>query len=303
MRHPRRGVLFAILSYLSFGFLSPVGKILLEAMPPFTLNAIRTLLALPLMFVLFGLPTTRESLRLVRRDPRVWILGAFWLGLTFVPYLWSLKYLPPTITTLTVYATPLLVAAWQHFRWHQSVSPLVLPTVAVTLVGAALAVSSPGGVELDAEGRLGLFLALLGVVGWSGYTIHLAQLSATYEANALTFAAFTTSGIAFLAGALVFDGVPDLGALDARMASYLALYIVFPGVVSLWLYSLSLRHTDAATVAVLIGVELIATAVVSFFLTDERFTTGKVAGLGIVLAAVTAYLWNERRRAHQAVAA
>jgi drug/metabolite transporter (DMT)-like permease len=291
---PRRGVLFAVLSYLSFGFLSPVGRILLESMEPFTLNAIRTLLALPLMVVLFGLRTTREALRLVRRDPQVWILGAFWLGLTFVPYLWSLKYLPPTITTVTVYATPLLVAAWQRFRWRQAVSPLVLPTVALTVVGAILAVRSPGGVTLDGDGRLGLVLALLGVIGWSGYTIQLARLTPTRDPNVLTLAAFLTSGFAFLVGSLAFEGARVV--LDRTTVLWLVLYIVFPGVVSLWLYSLSLRHTDAATVAVLIGVELIATAIVSYFLRLETFTADKVAGLGLVLVAVTLYLANERRR-------
>jgi len=264
-------------------------------MEPFTLNAIRTIVALPVMVLLFGWRTSREALQLVGRDVQVWILGGFWLTLTFVPYLASLKYLPPTITTVTVYATPLIVAGWQRFRWHQRVSPLVLPTVLVTLVGAALAVRSPGGVTLDADGRLGLLLAVLGVVGWSGYTIHLSRLTITHNPNALTFAAFVTSGLVFLVGALAFEGI-GVAPLDRPTTGLLVLYVLFPGVTSLWLYSLSLRYADAATVAVLIGVELIATAIVSFFLTDEVFTVGKVAGLGIVLVAVTVYLWDEKRR-------
>ncbi len=292
--HRRRGVLFAVLSYVSFGFLSPVGQILLDSMPPFTLNAIRTLLALPLMVILFGLRTTKEALRLVRSDPQVWILGAFWLGITFVPYLWSLKYLPPTITTVTVYATPLLVAGWQRFRWRQRVSPLVLPTALITIVGAAMAVGSPGGVQLDYEGRLGLALALLGVLGWTGYTLHLGRLTQTREPNALTLAAFVTAGVSFLAGSVVFEGVQVV--IDRTTAAYLALYVVFPGVVSLWLYSLSLRHADAATVAVLIGVELVATAVVSYLLTSERFDSLKLGGLAVVAVAITAYLWQDARR-------
>jgi drug/metabolite transporter (DMT)-like permease len=290
----RRGVVFAVLSYVSFGFLSPVGQILLQSMEPFTLNAVRTLFALPLMFLLFGPRTTRTALSSVRADPQVWILGAFWLSLTFVPYLWSLKYLPPTITTVTIYGAPLLIAGWQHFVEKQRVGLIVLPTIAITIAGAVLAIRAPGGVVLDRDGVLGLTLALAGVVGWSGYTIHLGRLTRSRDPNALTLAAFITAGAAFLAGAVAFEGVRLV--IDRTTLLYLALYIVFPGVMALWLYSLSLKNADPTTVAVLIGIELVATAIVSAALTDEIFTLGKIAGLGLVIAAVTAFLWSERRR-------
>lgn len=292
----RRGILFAVLSYLSFGFLSPVGQILLDkGLAPFTLNAIRTILALPLLALLFGPKVTKAAGRAVATQRSVWILGAFWLSLTFVPYLWSLKYLPPTITTLTVYATPLIVAAWQRFRYGERVSKLVVPAVALTVVGAALAIQGPGGVTLDREGLLGLGLAFLGIVGWSGYTIHLGRLAPKSDPNVLTLAAFVTSAAAFTLGAILFER--PLQAVDPSAYPYLALYVVFPGAAALWLYAQSLRRTDPTTVAVLIGIELVATAIVSRFMTDEVFSGLKVLGLAIVLVAITGYLWGERRRA------
>lgn len=285
-----------MLAYLAWGFLSPVGQILLRSMGPFTLNTVRTFAAMPLLVLVFGPRSARVAAKALARPP-AWALGG-WLALTFVPYLWSLRFLPPTITTLTVYLTPLVVAAWQRLVLKEPVSRLVVPTIALTVLGAALAVGSKGGVALDHNGLLGLGLALLGVTGWSAYTIHLKRLTAAADADALTLAAFATSGLLFLAGGIAFEGLHLV--LDRSTLLYLALYVVFPGVVSFWLYSRALQQTDATTVAVLIGAELVATAVVSRLLTTETFTLGKVAGLAVVVLAVTAFLLNERARAGRA---
>lgn len=289
-----RGILFALAAYTCWGFLSPVGQLLLESMGPFTLNALRTLAALPLLVVLFGRRTTVGAWHSLRSDPAVWAVGVLWLGLTFVPYLWSLKYLPPTIATLTVYVSPFFVAAWQRARTQEPVSWLAVPAALLTLAGGWLALEGPGGVPHDRTGLLGLGLASVGVLGWSAYTIHVKILTRTRDANVLTLAAFATSGVAFAAGA-AFEGfhVHWSGAT----AAYFGLYVLFPTALSFWLYTQSLRRVSAVTVSVLLGVELISTAIVSFFLTEEVFTVGKLAGLGVVVLALTAYLWQEARNA------
>lgn len=287
----------AILSYSAFGFLSPVGKLLLDFMGPFTLNALRTLFSLPFLFLLFGPKTSAAALRSVAREPSVWLLGGGFLTLTLLPYLWSLKYLPATITTLTVYLSPLLVAAWSRFVMKERVSWMVIPAVVLTLGGGYLAIAGPGGITLDRQGLWGLFLATVGVLGWTAYTIHLKWLSRTHDANQLTLAAFLTSAVAFTVGAYAFESFRTVWT--STTLEYLALYVLLPGVVSFWLYAQSLRYASTTTVAVLIGVELVATALISRAMTGEGFALSKILGLALVLGAVTAYLatevWRERK--------
>lgn len=288
-----KGLVLACLAYAAWGFLSPVGSILLEdgEMGPWTLNALRTLAALPLFFILFGPRLSVASFELLR-NREVWIVGALWLPLTFIPYLASLKFLPPTIATLTVYLSPLAVAAWQHYRFHERVSPWIVPTAFATLIGGVLSTQGAGGVALDANGWTGLGLAALGILGWTAYTIHSKKLTTTHDPNALVLAAFIASAVPFTLGAAVERFHV---AWERDVILWLALYVVIPTFTSFWLYSLALRRAPAATVAVLIGVELAATAVVSYFVTGEVFGPLKVAGLVIVAIAITLYLWSEAR--------
>lgn len=289
-----RGVVLAILAYASWGYLSPGGARLLEAWDPFTINTLRTAIALPLLFLLFSPTARRDALRYVRSDLQVWILGGFWLVLTFTPYLWSLKFLPPSITTLTLYMSPLAVAAWQFIKHREPVTLFIVPTVVATVFGGWIASQGAGGVPSTRDGALGLGLAIVGVVGWIGYTLHVKALTRTRDPNAVTLAVFVTSGVVFALGALI---VEDPWHTVARSdVAILVVYAIIPGGVSFWLYSQSLKYASAATVSVLLGVELIATVIVSYFVSDEIFTDQKIAGMGLVLVFVTLYLWMERRR-------
>lgn len=287
-----RGLALAVAAYVAWGFLSPVGQLLLESMGPFTLNALRTIAALPLLFLISG-RHAGAAVGMLRR-PSAWVLGAVWLVLTFAPYHASLSFLPPTITTLTIYLAPFIVAGWEHLRGHERMSPLLIPTILVTVGGAWLATQGPGGVPPTREGALGLALALTGVAGWAGYTIHLKRLTATADANALTLAAFLTSGVAFLALALPIERLEVTWSREVGL--WLAFYVLVPTFLSFWIYGLAIRWAPAGAVATLIGAELVATAVVSAVVRDEVFTTTKVVGLLVVTAAVTAYLLYESRR-------
>lgn len=287
-----RGLAAAVVAYTVWGLLAPIGKLLLESMGPFTINVLRTAGSLIVFVLIMGPGPFTRHLRLLGKDRRLWILGVAGLGGTFGAYLLSVKYLEPTIAALTIYLAPILISWGAKTRLGESASPLVFPTIALTLVGGFIAVIEPsrGGGLPRTEGW-GLFLGLLGVLGWSFYTLYLKHLSAHYEDDALTVTSFASSGLAFLLAALVLEGL----RFDATAESLglLALYIVFPSVISFKLYALAVRHAGASIVSVLLGIELASTAVFSYFLTGEEFHFEKIIGLGLVLVAVTGFLLGE----------
>lgn len=287
------GVTLAVLAYTAWGFLSPVGQILLDHMGPFAANAIRTLGSLPFLALLMGPRKVRNALRLVATNLQVWLLGSVFLAVCLVPYLASLRYLPPTITTLTVYLTPLLVAGWMRLTGRERVGRLVIPTVAATLLGGFLAIAGPAGAPPGAPGALGLGLAILGVLGWTAYTLHLSRLAREHDPDQVTFAAFVTSAASFVGGAFAIEGFHV--SWSTPLAGWILLYVGVPSVLSFFLYSRSIRIIGATTVSVLLGIELVSTAFVSAWITGETFTPLKVAGLGIVVLFITLYLWDEAR--------
>lgn len=291
-----KGLVAAVLAYTAWGPLAPLGRLLLEDTGPFSLNVLRTAGSIVLFALLMGPRKVWSSLRCLGRDWRPWLLGVVGLGFTFGAYLGSLVFLEPTIAALTIYLSPILVAWFAHRFLGERRPRLLVTTLVLTILGGALAVLEPSrGVEVPRSVWWGLFLGLLGVVGWTFYTLYLRHLGSRYDDEELTLTAFFTSGLFFLVVALI---VPGEGlAFDANATSLLRLgaYILVPSFLSFRLYATAIRHAGASITAVLLGIELVATAIFSYFLTDERFSVDKIAGVVIVLAAVTVFLANEAR--------
>lgn len=291
-----KGLVAAVLAYTAWGPLAPLGLLLLGHTGPFTLNTVRTAGALLLFLIVWGPRLVVRCFRLMGRDHRLWILGVVGLGFTFGAYLTSLKYLEPTIAALTIYLAPIFITWYAQRRLGEKGSPWTIPVVVLTLVGGAIAVLEPSrGASLPRGEAWGLFLGLLGVLGWCFYTIYLKHLGGAYTDQELTLSGFLTSGAAFLALAIPLERL----AFDVNQASLLqmAFYIVFPSFVSFQLYSVAVRNAGASLTSILLGIELAATAVFSYFLTGEQFSADKIVGIGIVLAAVTGFLVLESRRA------
>lgn len=290
-----KGIVAAVLAYTAWGPLAPLGALLLGQTGPFTLNVLRTAGSLVLFTLVMGPRTVLRSLRILGRDVRVWLLGVIGLGFTFGAYLTSLLYLEPTIAALLIYLSPIFVSWIARRRLGERIGRLFWPTLGLTILGGGLAILEPSrGVALPNDVLFGLFLGLLGVVGWTFYTVYLKHLGASYSDNELTFTSFVASGLAFLVVAVPFEGFRV--DFDATFAWRLGFYIVFPSFLSFQLYAVAIRRAGAAFTSVLLGIELAATAVFSHFLTDETFGLEKAVGIGVVLLAVTGFLAGESGR-------
>lgn len=291
-----QGVAAAIAAYVAWGFLSPGAKLLLEYGGPWTINFHRTWLSLLVFLVLFGPNVSVRTAKGLARDVRLWILGIGGLGFTFVFYMYSVDRLEPTVATVLLYLAPLLIAFFAHRFLGEALHPWAYPTAILTLVGVLVAALTPSdGFTIPTVEAAGIALGLVGTLGWVFYTLYLGHASRFYGERELTLAAFATSGLLFLAGALLLEGVAF--HITTRSLLLLAAYVAFPSVASFLLYAVAVGRAGAGTAGVLLGIELLATAVVSWLVTDETFGPDKIAGLLIVLVAVTAFLWAQRHAA------
>jgi drug/metabolite transporter (DMT)-like permease len=293
-----KGLVAAVLAYTAWGPLAPLGVLLLEDTGPFSLNVLRTAGSIVLFALLMGPKKVASSLRALGRDWRPWLLGFVGLGGTFGAYLGSLVFLEPTIAALTIYLSPILVAGLAHRFLGERKPRLVVTTLVLTLVGGAIAVLEPSqGVKVPASVWFGLFLGLIGVIGWTFYTLYLRHLGPRYDDNELTMTAFITSGLFFLLVALIVPSERLSFDADRTSLLRLAAYILVPSFLSFRLYATAIRHAGASITAVLLGIELVATAFFSKLLTDEGFSPDKIIGVAIVLVAVTIFLVREARSA------
>jgi drug/metabolite transporter (DMT)-like permease len=293
-RQRRLGIAAAIAAYLAWGFLSPGGKLLLEDGGPWTINLLRTALSLVAFVLLFGRATTVRVSKALARHLNLWILGVPGLGLTLTLYLYSVDRLEPTISTVLLYLSPIVIAVAARRLFKERLHPLAVPVALVTLAGVLLTIWTPqGGFGLTGTHGEGLLLGVLSVGGWVFYTLWLRKLSSTHPENDLTLAAFATSGVLFLAGTILVEGFDF--TFTTRSTLLLALYVALPSVISFQLYTVAVKRAGAGVAAILIGVELISTAIISAALGQETFGGTKILGLAIVLAAVTIFIWRQNQ--------
>ncbi len=294
----RTGVLLAIAAYAAWGLLSPVGKLLLEDLTPLWLNATRMVIATLVLVPIIGMARARAGLRLLRR-PEILLLALVGNGVSFTFFIWSVERLPATYATLGFYTAPLWTAVLARWVLGEQIGGAFVPAVAALFIGAWFALG--GGPGLSTVDPLGLAFAVGAAVTWAWFTILLRRHAPGVALRPLMMATFVAGTFYFVVMALVLEPLPDWGALPADAWPWLGLFVLVPSLGAQVLFNGALQRAPAAVVNVLVGVELAATAVFSAWLLGDRFTGSQLAGLVVVLAAVSAYLWTRGRASTKVV--
>ncbi len=301
-----------ILAHLCWGFLGPGGKLLLEAWEPWSLNAARMVVATVVVMVFYGREETTYGLKALMVDKHLMALGIIGVGVTFALYIASLQYIEATAAGVLIFLAPYMTAILATVFLREPIGWHLMFAAAVALVGAYLALfglSADALVLLAPDTRFGLLVGLASVLMWAIYTVHLKVVAARYPIGRLTVAMFTAASIFFLLNAIVMERHAFDAAAVTRpdMLVYLGLHIVFPTTAAYLLYTKAVDRLGAAPTTLLLGVELLATAVLAHLLLNERFPPVRILGLVVTTAAVAYFVWAqtrfEQRRASNPAAA
>ncbi len=297
MNKATTGLLLATAAYASWGLLSPVGKILLADFPPMTLNAVRLSLATLVLAPLLPARAWREGIVLLRR-PAVALLLVFGVGVQFTLFLYAVTLIDATYATLGFFTAPLWTALVARARLGEPVGWAFIPTLAALAAGAWLALFGLSGPAGDFHWG-GMALAVGAGIGWAIYAVGLKEVAPDARLRPLMAASFLGNTAYFVAGALLVDGLPGAAlwtAVPAISWAWMAVYVAVPTTLSLFLFAAALQRAPASSVNLLVGMELAATAVFAWLLLGDSFDAWQIAGLVVVMGAVTAYLWNRDRR-------
>lgn len=290
-KRERLGLLLAFIAFASWGLLSPVGKHFLEtgAYGPLGLNLVRFALATLLLLLVVGPRAVKEGLRLLlRRDI---LLTQALANLSLTLFLYSMDLLDePTFATLGFFAAPLLTAVLAQLRLGEPMGPWFAPAALLFVVGGYLALFGlappPPGF-----GALGMGLAVASALVWALFAVELRRAAPAIPLKPLLVASFVAGTVWYAVPTFLFEGIPDLVHQTASSWAWMALYVAVPTLASFVLFSASLRLAPAGAVNILVGAELAFTALFSALLFGEPFTAAKLAGLAVVLASVSGYLW------------
>jgi drug/metabolite transporter (DMT)-like permease len=275
--------LFALV-ILCWGFNWPVAKLLVQTVPPLWMAAIRSAIALVVLFVL-ALAT--RSLRVPRRGDLPVIFNIALLHMTAFAILMAigLMHVPAGRSIVLGFTTPLWVIPGAILFLGERVTPGRAAGMALGLAGLML-LFNPFAFDWTDRGTLfGNGLLMLAALCWAISIVLLRAHKWVSTPYQLVFwEVLLATGLLVLLAA-VFEGAPRFD-WDARIA----LLFLFAGVFGVALAYWAMATVNRAVPAMTVSLGMLATPVVgmaaAILILDEPFSPGLAIALATIIAGI-----------------
>lgn len=285
-----RFYVFLVLANLFWAGNFLFGSVVVEQLSPFLMTALRWAAAAPILIVLATIverPRWREALR--EWPLHLLLAGLGLIGFCIFSYE-ALRHTTPTDASVVGAINPAIIAvvagllARERVGWQRSIGILV------SLVGVLVVISGGDPASLlRADVNQGHLWMLGAVVVWTGYTILGRRLRTGPVTASAVQASLTTLVLAPFA-------VPQLGgvSLDGAGIGGLLYIAVFPSVLSLVLWNVSVKKVGASTAGVYLNLLPVFTAVLGLVV---GVSIGWPTVLGGALVVLGVTITSLRRRA------
>ncbi len=287
---PLRGILFKILSVMTFMGMASLIKASSVDVPPGQAVFFRSFFALP---ILFGWLALRGELRdgWKTKNPlaHVWrgLAGTMGMGFGFT----GLGLLPLPEVTAIGYAAPLLVVIFAAMFLGEEVRAFRLSAVALGLVGVLIILSPRLSVGAEAGSRetLGAVVVLMGAMMAALAHVFVRKMVATEATAAIVFWFTITSSM------LALLTLPWGWAVPSPSVVLMLIMAGLLGGIGQILMTSSYRYADASLVAPFDYTSMLLALVIGYFIFDEVPTGTMLLGAGIVILAGVLIIWRERQ--------
>ena len=295
MTDPRlRTYLLLVVVVLIWASYPTLIKIALRDMPPFTLAALRCLLASAILGVLFWRATARGERPIERAD----LPGLFVLGISGITVSTGIFYVAVAHTTasnavILTASTPVLVAVGGSLLFGERLRRVQWVGVACSALGVLLTVTRGEIRLLESPPSLGDGIVLIGQVAWATYTLYGKRVLARLSPLTATTAAYLI-GTAFLIPIAVLTAPAFPAASYGSAAAWgIILFQGTAGVLShIWYYR-GVQTVGPAVSAIFMNLQpLVGVLLARLFLGE---TLSLAQGLGT--AAILAGVWMTTRQA------
>lgn len=287
---PLRGILYKLISVLTFITMASLIKSVSGTIPPGQAVFFRSLFAIP---VILAWLAWRKELRTGLKASQP--LGHFWRGLIGTSAMGlgfaSLAFLPLPEVTAIGYAAPLLVVIFASVFLGEQVRAFRLTAVFIGLVGVLIVLSPRLSVGSDVSHAqaLGAMLALSGAICAALAQVTIRKLVQTEQTSAIVFWFSVTATLLSLI-TLPFGWVmPSMG-----QAALLILAGLLGGVGQIFLTS-SYREADASLVAPFDYASILFALGIGYWVFSEVPTQTMLLGATIVIMAGIFIIWRERQ--------
>ena len=252
---------------------------------PVTTALYRTLLALPVLFVLWWI--TRNSDSRPYRSRLLAVVAGMFLGLDLAAWHAAIEHIGIGLATVLVNTQVLFVGAIAWWRYKERPTPTALLMVPVVFVGVILASGLGKEDAYGANPALGVVYALVGGVFYGMFLITLRQSNKTYLAPAQGPLLDATLGAALTTVVLTVVGSGSLVvSMTAVQFGWLIVLALSAQVFGWLLIVTALPRLPALETSVMILLQPLLSTLWALLIFDERLSAAQWFGVALVLGGV-----------------
>lgn len=287
MQNHAKGILYAAITAVFWGFLAIVLKIIDNDVEPETIVWFRFILAF-LMLAGWQASKDKSAFKLMLKPPVILIIATLALSWNYISFMMGIHYTTPSNAQLFIQLGPILLALAGLVFFREKINRLQIVGFGIAFLGMAFFYRDQLLAFFDAQKNynLGVAYILTSAVAWATYAILQKKLVVKHSTESLNLFTF---------GLPIFLYMPFVNFGSLLHLNWLTwLLLLFVGLNTLFSYtflSMALKNTEANKVSVIIIINPVITFITMGILTwlnvswieHERFSVFTIIGAFLVL--------------------
>ena len=276
----KHGLIFALVSGASFGFLSVLCKLgLHEGIGPVDLLTYRFWLATIIMFVYLAVSDCGLMKPSLKTIVRGLILGFVFYGCQSYLFFQSLTLIPASTATLIIYFYPMTVTVLSIIFFKMKLTPGVYASLVLLLAGCGLVFYDAfvTGVSMYGAG-----LALASMAGFSVYLITVQFFLQDEHPLRVTFYALCATALFYT----ILHNPLEIASLSVKGLSIVFTLALIPTVLAVSLMYRAIERIGSAYTSIFSTLEPIVTVLLAASVLDENVVGIQVLGMVLIIAGI-----------------
>jgi len=288
MQNHTKGVIYASITALCWGFLAIGLKMADRVVDPFTIVWIRFVFAF-VMLAGWQVTVNPSSFKLMTKPPLLLIIAAIGLSWNYISFMLGVHYTTPSNAQLFIQLGPILLAFAGILFFKEKIRRKQIIGFGISFIGIAFFYRDQLTAFFDNQEKynLGIIFLITGAVAWAIYAILQKKLVSGYSVDSLNLFLFGLPTILFLPLA------DPASLLQLHWTWWLLLFFLGANTfVSYTFMAMALKCTEANKVSIILIMNPIITFISMWILTrinvdwvdHERFSLMTVLGALLVIS-------------------
>lgn len=282
------GISLALMTGVSWGTVSPIGRILaLQGINMVTVTVLRTFLVVA-GFGLYLALRSPQYLRTSLKEQEIFLIyGILSVVFTYTGFLFSLKYLTVSAALIIHYTFPMVTLLGGLLITKEPPTPAQVLSALLILVGVWVGMFS--GKEGTQEISLpGILWGLVAVLGLSGQSLLGRETSKKGELNrnSIIFYSHVWGGLCLIIIKTFTAGWADVSPLSLVNWGYIAIISCVGSLLAYAAFYTALKYISATAASLMCTVEIITGITLAALMSAEFPTLREMAGCTIIILAI-----------------